>query len=293
MKYNKNNPPMVCMMSNSTCYKGTGIMQIKGILWHSTGANNPTLKRYVQPDDNAPDRDELLAKIGKNRYGNDYNHSKKSAGLNAWIGKLEDGTVAAVQTMPWQYRPWGCASGKKGSCNDGWIQFEICEDNLKDEAYFNAVYKEACELTAYLCKLYGIKPDGYHIINGVKVPTILCHQDSYVLGMGSNHSDIYHWFKKYGKDMDTVRKDVAELLGNEIKEDTYMVEMRIMRVGDRGEDVRNLQLILNGRGFKCGKADGIFGSNTKKAVMAYQKSINAAKDGDAGPITMNALWSGK
>ena len=141
--------------------------------------------------------------------------------------------------------------------------------------------------------MYNIAPEGFHYINGVRVPTILCHQDSYVLGMGSNHSDIYHWFKKYGKDMDTVRKDVAALLGKEIKEDTYMVEMRIMRVGDRGEDVRNLQLILNGRGFKCGKADGIFGSNTKKAVMAYQKSINAAHDGDAGPITMNALWSGK
>lgn len=79
----------------------------------------------------------------------------------------------------------------------------------------------------------------------------------------------------------------------ENKEDTYMVEMRIMRVGDRGEDVRNLQLILNGRGFECGKADGIFGSNTKKAVIAYQGSIGAAKDGEAGPITMNALWNGK
>lgn len=33
-------------MTQSTCYKGTSKMTVKGVLWHSTGANNPTLKRY-------------------------------------------------------------------------------------------------------------------------------------------------------------------------------------------------------------------------------------------------------
>ena len=47
MKYNENNKPIVCMMTQSTCYQGTTQMEIKGVLWHSTGANNPTLKRYV------------------------------------------------------------------------------------------------------------------------------------------------------------------------------------------------------------------------------------------------------
>lgn len=47
MKYTKENPPLVCMMTNSTCYLGTRTMTPKGVLWHSTGANNPYLKRYV------------------------------------------------------------------------------------------------------------------------------------------------------------------------------------------------------------------------------------------------------
>lgn len=47
MKYSNSNEPLQCMMTNSTCYKGTKKMSIKGILWHSTGANNPNLKRYV------------------------------------------------------------------------------------------------------------------------------------------------------------------------------------------------------------------------------------------------------
>jgi flagellum-specific peptidoglycan hydrolase FlgJ len=212
MKYGTFNKPMQCMMTQSTCYKGTRKMNVVGVLWHSTGANNPTLKRYVQPDDNASDRAALIAKIGKNAYNNDWNHIDREAGLNCWIGKLADGTVTTVQTMPWDYRPWGCGSGSNGSCNTGWIQFEICEDGLTDSTYFNAAYKEACEITAYLCKLYNIDPNGSVTVNGKKIPTILCHQDSYQLGMGGNHSDIYNWFPKHGKNMETARADVASLL---------------------------------------------------------------------------------
>lgn len=101
----------------------------------------------------------------------------------------------------------------KGSCNDGWIQFEICEDALNDATYFNQVYMEACELTAYLCKMYGIDPKGSVSLNGVTVPTILCHADSHTLGLGSNHGDVQHWFPKFGKNMDSVRADVAALMG--------------------------------------------------------------------------------
>ena len=139
MKYSTSNPPLVCMQTNSTCYKGTSKMQVKGVLWHSTGANNTTIRRYVQPSDNDPNKGALLAKIGKNTGGNDWNHISMQAGLNAWVGTLADRSVATVQTMPWDYKPWGCGSGSRGSCNSGWIQFEICEDNLANKSYFDAV----------------------------------------------------------------------------------------------------------------------------------------------------------
>ena len=48
---------------------------------------------------------------------------------------------------------------------------------------------------------------------------ILCHQDSYRLGMGSDHGDVLHWFPKFGKDMAAVRRDVAALLKNTLQED--------------------------------------------------------------------------
>lgn len=213
MKYNSSNKPLVCMMTNSTCYKGTRTMNVLGVLWHSTGANNPNLKRYVQPSSNDANYTALMNKLGKNTNGNDWNHISQQAGLNCWIGKFADGSVGTVQTMPWNYRPWGCGSGSKGSLNDGWIQFEICEDALTDKNYFNTVYKEAVEITAYLCKMYNLNPKGKVSKNGVQVPVITCHSESHSLGFGSNHGDVMHWFKKYGKTMDNVRDDVAKLLG--------------------------------------------------------------------------------
>ncbi len=288
MKYNDKNKPLVCMMTASTCYKGTRKFTPKGVLWHSTGANNPTLKRYVQPDDNAPNKAELLALIGKNAYANDWNHIEREAGLNFWIGKLADGTVAAVQTMPWDYRPWGCGSGSKGSCNNTHIQFEICEDGLNDKGYWEAVYKEACEMTAYLCKMYGIDPKGTTVCNGVTVPTIIDHTGSHALGLGSNHGDIQHWSRKYGVTMDTVRNDVAALLGSDSSTVTAPAGLQ---KGDSGEAVKTMQTMLIACGYSCGNtgADGDFGNNTLAGLKAFQAAARLTVDGVYGEKTKAAL----
>lgn len=226
MKYTSANPPLQCFMRQSTWYKDAGTMVPKGVLWHSTGANNPTLRRYVQPDDNAANRVQLLELLGTNANHNDWNHVVNYAGVNAFIGKLANEEVATIQTGPWDKAPWGCGPGKYGSCNSNWIQFEICEDGLNDPVYFEKVYRDAVELTAYLCKLYNLDPQGAVTHCGVKgVPVILCHQDSYQLGLGSNHGDVLHWLPKFGKSMQTVRNDVAALLAetNNNEEDDDMV----------------------------------------------------------------------
>ena len=72
------------------------------------------------------------------------------------------------------------------------------------------------------------------------------------------------------------------------KED-YTLEMRNLKKGCKGEDVKALQLLLNGRGCSCGTADGDFGSNTQKAVQKYQKANGLTVDGIAGRDTMSAL----
>lgn len=294
MKYSHTNHPLVCMMTQSTCYRSATTMDVVGVLWHCTGANNPWLKRYVQPDDDARSRDVLLEKLGVNEYRNDWNHITIQAGLNAWIGKLADGTVTTVQTMPYNYRPWGCGSGGRGSCNNGWVQFEICEDALDDADYFNAVYKEACEFTAYICREYNINPLGTVPYAGMYVPTILCHQDSFKLGLGTNHGDVYNWFNRFGKTMDDVREDVARLLTGENvfvgENNTPTVSANpTLRMGDYNDKVKELQQKLTYLGYDAGIIDGDFGRNTLSAVNQFQLQYGLEVDGVVGPLTWAAL----
>lgn len=274
--------PIVCMMTQSTCYRGTSKMKPVGVLWHSTGANNPWIKRYVQPDDSASNRSELLKLIGVNAYRNDWNHKEVQAGLNAWVGKLADGTIASVQTMPWDYKPWGCGGG----CNNGWVQFEICEDSLTDKSYFDAVYGEACKLTAHICRLYNIDPFG----TASGIPTILCHQDSYRYGMGSNHSDVYHWFNRYGKTMDDVRTDVGKMLGRQAPSaDGYSSGHPTVRKGAYSSAVKEIQEKLLYIGYDPGDIDSDFGDLTFAAVKEFQKDHSLEVDGVVGPQTWTAL----
>lgn len=213
MKYSLTNKPLECILTESRCYNKTSKMEVKGVLWHSTAADNTTIRRYVQPSKNDPKYDELMTLIGKNTYNNDWNDPDLRVCVHAFIGTLKDGTIASVQTLPWDLASYGCGKGSHGSCNDGWIQFEICEDNLTSKSYFDEVYKEACELTAYLCKLYDLDPMAMTTHNGYEVPVVLCHKDANIHKMGSAHADVMHWFKKYNKTMDDVRKDVAKLMG--------------------------------------------------------------------------------
>lgn len=65
----------------------------------------------------------------------------------------------------------------------------------------------------------------------------------------------------------------------------YPVPTRTLYFGCRGDDVRWLQdqLIKHGYGLSC--ADGIFGPNTFRAVVAYQRTWTRWPDGICGPNT--------
>ena len=63
----------------------------------------------------------------------------------------------------------------------------------------------------------------------------------------------------------------------------------VLRKGDYGSDVRNLQNALSLAGFSVGVVDGKFGPATEKAVRAFQKARNLSVDGVAGKDTFAAL----
>ena len=53
-------------------------------------------------------------------------------------------------------------------------------------------------------------------------------------------------------------------------------------------DVRALQVALLGEGLEVA-TDGVFGPNTRNALMAYQKKSGLTADGIAGPATSASL----
>lgn len=278
--------------TQNPCYKAGKRITPSGIVVHSTGANNSYIKRYVGPDDGI---------LGKNKYNNHWNKSSANKCVHAFIGRVADGSVKVYQTLPWDYRCWGVGSGKKGSHNSTHIQFEICEDGLTNEEYYNAAFSLAKELCAFLCKEYGINVDN-----------VIGHYESAAMGYGSNHGDPRNWQKKFGDSMDKFRADVRALLGQvdasttvsaptkEPEKETAtnttttkpasgVINMETLRNGNSGTQVKVLQWLLNENGYDAGKVDGIFGNNTLKAVKAYQKAKGLTVDGIVGKNTWAKL----
>lgn len=70
---------------------------------------------------------------------------------------------------------------------------------------------------------------------------------------------------------------------------TPVTTQPMLRTGSRGDAVRKLQELLNAKGYTCGSVDGIFGSKTYAAVLAFQKANGLAADGIVGSLTWGKL----
>lgn len=162
-----------------------------GIIIHSTGADNPNLKRYV----NAPEI------CGVNPYKNYFDRPDSNVCPHAVIGKDKNGDVRAAKLLPWNVCCWGCGNGSKGSYNyaPAYIQIEIAEDALNDRAYFEEAFGLVADLCKRLMKNYPT----------IKPGNIISHKEACARGYASNHGDPEHWLARFGKNMDWFRSLVA------------------------------------------------------------------------------------
>ena len=92
------------------------------------------------------------------------------------------------------------------------------------------------------------------------------------------------------KKKQTEPKPEPEQKPNEVPEqpEGYSLDFRNIRKGDRGEDVKALQILISGAGIYC-DPDGIFGSQTEKAVKQYQQKKGLPLTGFADVETMRSL----
>lgn len=143
----------------------------------------------------------------------------------------------------------------------------------------DATYKATVELAASLCKKYKLTEKDLWLHKEV-VGWKLCHK-YYV-----EHPDAWQKFKN----------DVKELLNNNSTPKTtttskpkYVLPDGVLKLGDKGNAVKQLQTALNAAGFNCGTPDGIFGQKTLNALKRFQSIYCKPADGVYGPKTKAAL----
>lgn len=81
--------------------------------------------------------------------------------------------------------------------------------------------------------------------------------------------------------------------GNEIYRSVEfsLASMPILSKGMSGESVKALQGVLNAIGYSVGSVDGIFGANTEKSVLKFQKEHDVKQTGVVNSATWTSMFA--
>lgn len=269
-----------------------------GVFVHSTGAVNRELRRYVEAEE----------ELGRNQYGNHWNKATATKSVHAFIGYDKNNEVIVAETLPHDVACWGAGKGSKGSYNynpQAYLQFEICQGSNTDADYYWKAIAVAEEYCAHLCKLYGWTADN-----------ITSHAEAHKAGYANNHGDPVNWMKYFDDDMNKFRERVQARLGGsetpspapaeKVEQDntqtaetadkaengaeSVVYDMKTLRVGSKGTQVKVLQWLLNHTtDYTSGKVDGVFGTKTLSAVRQFQAANGLTVDGIVGKNTWTKL----
>ena len=82
---------------------------------------------------------------------------------------------------------------------------------------------------------------------------------------------------------------LAGLLAYFLPTDNGVADAAVLKQGSSGATVKTMQTKLINGGYLTGKADGIFGSKTKAAVIRFQRNNGLSADGIVGTKTAQAM----
>lgn len=191
---------------------------------------------------------------------------KNLSGTTSWHFTVDDKSI--YQHIPTNENAWHAGDGKYGTGNRQSIGIEICMnegiDQLKAE-------ENAAKLTAYLLKLYNLN------ISAVKK-----HQD----WSGKYCPSVLISSGRWNEFISDVQK---YLNGNKGVEEMPINYPGLLKRGDAGVLVKNLQIQLTKKGFKT-SVDGHFGPITEAMVKSFQKANGLEVDGLVGPNTFSVLF---
>jgi N-acetyl-anhydromuramyl-L-alanine amidase AmpD len=283
-------------MTKNDCYKAGRKIKVKGIMVHSTATPGVMAGEWY-------DR---------------WNKPNISKCVHAF---LDDEYV--FQYLPWNHRGWHAG----GAANNTHVAFEICEpENLNDKEYFNSAYANAVELCVMLCKEFGL--DENDIIDhseGNKRGIASHHGDvkhwfpKHGKSMDTFREDVQKALNKKPAPKPGTKTWELYVQGNIVKElqaalnelgfrdnerkrldeDGYLgdrtleaIEKVLVAEGDRNSLVKVIQSRLQELDYKLERfgVDGVFGNETKDAVMEFQKDKGLAMDSIVGINTLKALF---
>ena len=213
---------------------------------------------------------------------------RKGSSCNYAIGK--DGSIGLG--VDEQDRSW-CSSS--ASNDHRAITIEIASETKDPYEITDAAYNALINLCADICKRNGIKELKWradkNLIGQVDKQNITVHRwfankscpGDYVYNRLGHIADAVN--AKLGKKTNYKKYDKVTTK----TEGVCNVELKVLKKGAKGDNVKSLQILLIGHGYSCGSAgaDGDFGSGTDKAVRAYQKAKGLTVDGVVG----SASWA--
>ena len=181
-------------MVRNDCFDEGRTIDVKGIMVHSTACPGKMANDWYEPWNKSYQKGETGREVCVHAF-------------------LDDKNV--YQYLPWNHRGWHCG----GKANNTHVGFEICEpegivysadhseidliDIKNTKEYFEKSYENAVKLCVLLCRQFNLTEKD-----------IICHCEGHDLGVASNHGDVMHLWKFYGKDMDMFRADVKKALEN-------------------------------------------------------------------------------
>jgi N-acetyl-anhydromuramyl-L-alanine amidase AmpD len=161
-----------------------------------------------------------------------------------------------------------------------------------EDAYSTACLELSAQLAAQKCAQYGI-PAVWLDVGDLQAGKrgVTGHVQVSEAFKRSDHRDPGTHFP-VDSYLGLVRRHLGEPHNPQAQVRPTKTDPRVLRTGAHGWQVTRLQRLLKERGFDPKKIDGVFGADTRAAVLAAQGKYGLDKDGVVGPKTWHVLETG-
>lgn len=231
-------------------------------------------------------------------------------------GQAGDQTGKEVSTQAWyrHAKGWAVLRPKDGAkakkiaeamqvaCDNDNIGYDQYQNQslwnlVKDKGFDPAKADKPCEtdcarLVRVCCAYAGIMADDFYTATEA---TVLMRTGEFIKLTDSKYTDAPDYLGAGDILVTRSKGHTAVVLSNgkhydgSADEPERALGDRILRDGDYGADVVELQTRLKAVGYDPGEIDGEFGPNTESAVKALQTAAGILVDGEFGPDSLAAL----